>query len=75
MLIDTYDTIAAAKKIVKSGIKDRINAVRLDSGDLYDLSMGIRKIFDEAGLKHIKILILWLIFIVIPYYFVILTTD
>ncbi len=60
ILIDTYDTEAAAKKIVAlakrlepEGI--RIGAVRLDSGDLIALSKAVRRIFDDGGCQDIAI--------------------
>ena len=60
LLIDTYDTIEAARKLVplahelaRHGV--RIGGVRLDSGDLAELSERVRAIFDENGLGHIKI--------------------
>jgi nicotinate phosphoribosyltransferase len=59
-LIDTYDTEAAARKIVRlapalsrDGI--RIGAVRIDSGDLAEHARKVRRIFDEGGLQHVKI--------------------
>src|SRR5580700_4924204 len=55
LLIDTYDTEAAARKVVKlaprleeAGIA--IRAVRLDSGDLAVLSRSVRHILDAGGL-------------------------
>ena len=55
LLIDTYDTEAAARKVVAlakrlepAGIS--IGAVRLDSGDLDGLSRAVRRILDEGGL-------------------------
>ena len=61
ILIDTYDTEAAAKKVVAlapslqaNGIK--IRGVRLDSGDLTALSKSVRRILDEGGLKDVRIL-------------------
>jgi nicotinate phosphoribosyltransferase len=61
ILIDTYDTEAAAKKVVAlaprlqaDGIK--IQGVRLDSGDLTQLSKSVRNILDEGGLKDVRIL-------------------
>jgi nicotinate phosphoribosyltransferase len=61
ILIDTYDTEAAAKKVVAlaprlqaDGIK--IRGVRLDSGDLTGLSKSVRRILDEGGLKDVSIL-------------------
>jgi len=60
MLIDTYDTLEGARKVVetarlleKEGIA--IRAVRLDSGDLLYLSNEVRKILDEGGLRDIHI--------------------
>jgi nicotinate phosphoribosyltransferase len=59
-LIDTYDTEAAARKVVRlaptlarDGI--RIGAVRIDSGDLAEHAQQVRRIFDEGGLNHVKI--------------------
>jgi nicotinate phosphoribosyltransferase len=60
LLIDTYDTEGAAHKVVAlaprlkaAGIK--INAVRLDSGDLVALSKSVRDILDEGGLRDVAI--------------------
>jgi nicotinate phosphoribosyltransferase len=53
LLLDTYDTIDGAKKAVSSGVEPSL--VRLDSGDRYDLSVKVRKILDDAGLKDTKI--------------------
>ena len=60
LLLDTYDTEAAARKVVAlaprlhaDGIK--IGAVRLDSGDLGALAKSVRGIFDAGGLSDIKI--------------------
>jgi nicotinate phosphoribosyltransferase len=60
LLIDTYDTEAAAKKLpavakrlAAEGIS--IGAVRLDSGDLLALSKSVRRILDEGGLGAVKI--------------------
>ncbi len=55
LLIDTYDTEAAARKVVAlaprlKAIGVKLHGVRLDSGDLDDLSRSVRKIFDEGGL-------------------------
>jgi nicotinate phosphoribosyltransferase len=61
ILIDTYDTEAAAKKVVAlaprlqaGGIK--VRAVRLDSGNLITLSKSVRRILDNGGLKDVTIL-------------------
>jgi nicotinate phosphoribosyltransferase len=53
LLIDTYDTVAAARMIAASGLKPR--AVRLDSGDVVALSREVRRIFDEHGLRETAI--------------------
>lgn len=60
LLIDTYDTEAAARsllplghKLAREGIS--IQAVRLDSGDLADHARQVRRIFDEGGLSGIRI--------------------
>jgi nicotinate phosphoribosyltransferase len=60
LLIDTYDTEAAARKIVQLApglVRDgiRIRAVRLDSGDLAEHARRVRKIFDDGGLREVKI--------------------
>lgn len=53
LLVDTYDTIAAVKKIIRLGI--HMNGIRLDSGDLYYLSVESRKLLDVAGYNDTKI--------------------
>lgn len=62
LLIDTYDTIAGAGKVVEikklldqKGIA--IRGVRLDSGDLLELSRKVRTIFDQAGLRDVRIFV------------------
>jgi nicotinate phosphoribosyltransferase len=54
-LLDTYDTLAAARTLVASGLRPPM--VRLDSGDLDALSRGVRRILDEAGLRSTKIFV------------------
>lgn len=61
LLIDTYDTEAAAAKVVSLAGKLRANGitvkgVRLDSGDLADHARKVRYILDEGGLPHAQIL-------------------
>ncbi|GIW43633.1 MAG: nicotinate phosphoribosyltransferase [Candidatus Binatia bacterium] len=53
LLIDTYDTLAAARKIVAAGLKPQ--AVRLDSGELAALSVKVREILDAGGLTATRI--------------------
>ena len=55
LLIDTYDSIAAARAIVSSGLTPR--AVRLDSGDLIAISRDVRRILDEGGLQATRIVV------------------
>ncbi len=59
-LIDTYDTEAAAGKVVQLAPKlardgIRIRAVRIDSGDLAEHARQVRRIFDEGGLQDVQI--------------------
>jgi nicotinate phosphoribosyltransferase len=53
-LIDTYDTIEGAHLAARVGRP--FWGVRLDSGDLGALSRQVRRILDEAGLHHAKII-------------------
>lgn len=55
LLLDTYDTLDAARTVVQSGL--RPPAVRLDSGDLLALSRATREILDAAGLEATRILV------------------
>lgn len=59
-LVDTYDTLEGVRKATQVGLKMReqgheMVGVRLDSGDLAKLSMGARKILDEAGFPDAEI--------------------
>ncbi|MHC4183077.1 MAG: nicotinate phosphoribosyltransferase [Planctomycetota bacterium] len=53
LLIDTYDTVIGARLATKIG--KRLKGVRLDSGNITLLSKRVRKILDNAGLEHVKI--------------------
>lgn len=60
LLIDTYDTEAAARKVValaprleRCGI--RIKGVRIDSGNLAEHARQVRQILDAGGLDHVTI--------------------
>ena len=60
LLLDTYDTEAAARKVVKlapklSAAGIAIRGVRLDSGDLIALSRSVRAILDAGGLAEVTI--------------------
>jgi len=54
LLLDTYDTRAAVRKIVEAGLSPA--AVRLDSGNLLELSRDVRATLDQAGLRSTRIL-------------------
>ena len=61
LLIDTYDTVAGARKAVEvaremAGKGQRLRGVRIDSGDLASLAKEVRRIFDEAGFVDVKII-------------------
>ena len=61
LLIDTYDTEAAARKLVELAprLQERgiaIRGVRLDSGDLAEHARLVRRILDEGGLPQVTIL-------------------
>jgi nicotinate phosphoribosyltransferase len=60
LLIDTYDTEAAARKLIhlaprlqERGIQ--IRGVRLDSGDLAEHARQVRRILDDGGLNQVTI--------------------
>jgi nicotinate phosphoribosyltransferase len=60
LLIDTYDTIAGAGKAVTVAGEmaekaNTLKGVRLDSGDMAELSKNVRKILDENKLNNVKI--------------------
>ena len=58
LLIDTYDTLTAARRVVELARRlpeKRIDSVRLDSGDLGELAREVRQIFDGAGCRDIRI--------------------
>jgi nicotinate phosphoribosyltransferase len=55
LLVDTYDSIKAIKKIIKLGID--VKGVRLDSGDLLSLSVKSRRLLDNAGYTDTKIMV------------------
>lgn len=61
LLIDTYDTLAGARKAVEiakemAGRGVRLQGVRIDSGDLAKLAVEVRKILDAAGFRDVKII-------------------
>jgi nicotinate phosphoribosyltransferase len=61
LLIDTYDTEAAAHRVVRLAQRlrengaARINAVRIDSGELSAVAVSVRRILDAGGCREIGI--------------------
>lgn len=60
LLIDTYDTVAGAEKAARVGREmlergEHLRGVRLDSGDMAELSKEVRKILDWANLADTQI--------------------
>lgn len=60
-LVDTYDTIEGVKKAIRvgkwlKGQGKKMIGVRLDSGDLAQLSIESRKLLDEAGFSECQII-------------------
>jgi nicotinate phosphoribosyltransferase len=53
-LIDTYDPVEGARVAARLG--EPLWGVRLDSGELPALSRQVRRILDDAGLRHTKIM-------------------
>ena len=54
LLVDTYDTLRGAERAARIA-RDKLQGVRLDSGDLLELSRGVRKILDDNGCASAKI--------------------
>lgn len=61
LLVDTYDTLAGVEQVVRLarelGPAFRVRAVRLDSGDLEELSRRARQRLDEAGLRQVQVFV------------------
>jgi nicotinate phosphoribosyltransferase len=60
LLIDTYDTLAGARRAAEVGREmarrgHRLLGVRLDSGDMITLSKYVRRILDGADLPEVRI--------------------
>jgi len=54
-LVDTYDTLEGTRKAASLG--QPMWGVRLDSGNLVELSRAVRAILDDAGLPEAKIMV------------------
>ena len=59
-LVDTYDTVTGVRNAIavirELGLEGRLG-IRLDSGDLARLSTRARRLLDQAGLKHVRIVV------------------
>ena len=57
-LVDTFDTLNGVRTAIEVIEEMRLSenlGIRLDSGDLDELSRGARKLLDEAGLERVRI--------------------
>ena len=59
-LVDTFDTIAGTEKAIKVALEMKqhghnLRAIRLDSGNLTDLSVKARTMLDAAGLADVQV--------------------
>jgi nicotinate phosphoribosyltransferase len=60
LLIDTFDNLRGAEKAVKVAKElekrgSKLGGVRLDSGDLVEISKKVRQVLDRNGLDYVKI--------------------
>ena len=60
LLVDTYDTPHGVENAVRVGLElkeagHKLQAIRLDSGDLAALSLAARRTLDRAGLQNVAI--------------------
>jgi nicotinate phosphoribosyltransferase len=57
MLVDTYDTVEGVRRAIAAARATGVPlaGVRLDSGDLLDLSLKARALLDEAGMHEARI--------------------
>lgn len=60
LLVDTYETVHGVENAARTAIELRrrggeLGAIRLDSGDLFDLSVKARRILDQNGLQDTRI--------------------
>lgn len=61
LLVDTYNTVEGVKNAITVGkeMKEqghKLNAIRIDSGDLARLSLKARHMLDDAGLHDVRII-------------------
>jgi nicotinate phosphoribosyltransferase len=59
MPVDTYDTLEGVERVIAAARAARVvlAAVRLDSGDLLELSRRARSLLDDAGMSEARILV------------------
>lgn len=61
LLVDTYDTLGGVRNVIRLadelGEDFRVQAIRIDSGDLAALSREARALLDVAGLEEVKIVV------------------
>lgn len=59
LLVDTYDTLKGVRRVVELrqelGDAFKVQAIRIDSGDLAALAVSARGILDDAGLTEVSI--------------------
>ena len=60
LLVDTFDTIEGVRRAIEVGLAmrergHRLTGIRLDSGNLAELSRRARELLDEAGLDEVRI--------------------
>lgn len=59
LLVDTYDTLRGVQHVLRLaselGEDFQVRALRLDSGDLLELSKAARWMLDDAGLRRVKL--------------------
>jgi nicotinate phosphoribosyltransferase len=57
LLVDTYDTLDGVRHAISAAREARVplSGIRLDSGNLLDLSRAARELLDEAGMRETQI--------------------
>ncbi|HSD76830.1 MAG TPA: hypothetical protein VLA98_05475, partial [Solirubrobacteraceae bacterium] len=58
LLVDTYDSVEGVRAAIRASHATGValQGIRLDSGDLLALSRRARRLLDEAGMRHARIL-------------------
>jgi len=60
LLVDTYDTLHGVQQVIDLLTENpsiQVGALRLDSGDLVDLSIKARNMLDQAGFNSVKLFV------------------